>query len=67
MTKPLFIKVPLIAKGIYQRRLTLIPLFWVSTFLKNKGIRGRLLCITSATKGTLENKVLIFKQLQLLK
>ena len=63
MNKPLFTIAPLIAKGIYQRPPPLIPLFWMPSFLKNKGIRGRLLGVASATKSTLENKGLIFKQL----
>ena len=64
MNKPLFTTAPLVAQGIYQRPPALIPLFWVSIpCLNNKGIRVRLLGVASATKGALENKGLIFKQL----
>ena len=61
MNNPLFTKVPLVAKDIYQRHPALIPYFGCQSLFLT--IKVRLLGVASATKGTLENKNLIFKQL----
>jgi hypothetical protein len=50
--KPLFSKVPLVAKESHH----LYPYSLIQEMCKNKGIRARLMWVALATKGTLGNK-----------